>query len=54
MNGKNKKTLVLGGSENPGRYSNMAIRLLRKNGIEVVSVGTKMGQVLDVRNYEYS
>lgn len=48
MNSKNKKTLVLGGSENPERYSNMAIRLLRKNEIEVVSVGSKKGKVLDV------
>ncbi|MBK8053633.1 MAG: CoA-binding protein [Saprospiraceae bacterium] len=48
MNSKNKKTLVLGGSENPERYSNMAIRLLRKNEIEVVSVGRKKGKVLDV------
>lgn len=45
---ENKKTLVLGGSENPDRYSNMAIKLLRRKGYEVVSVGIKKGKVGDV------
>ncbi len=44
----NKKTLVIGGSENPARYSNMAIRLLRQNGVDVVSVAKREGRVLDV------
>ena len=43
-----KKTLVIGGSENPARYSNMAIRSLRKNGVEVVSLAKRVGKVLDV------
>jgi len=43
-----KKTLVLGGSINPNRYSNMAIRLLRANNIPVVSIGLRKGQVEDV------
>lgn len=44
----NKKTLVLGGSENPTRYANLAIKSLRKNGHDVVSIGTKIGKVVDV------
>ena len=49
MINENKKTLVLGGSENPDRYSNMAIKLLQKKGFEVVSVGNKKGQVGTVK-----
>ncbi|MNS70845.1 MULTISPECIES: CoA-binding protein [Edaphocola] len=43
-----KKTLVLGASENLGRYSNKAIRMLREFGHEVVAIGKETGQVLDV------
>ena len=43
-----KKTLVLGASENPARYSNLAIRRLRDKGHEVIAVGRRAGQVLDV------
>lgn len=43
-----KKTLVLGASENPSRYSNMAINRLRRHGHEVVAIGRRSGQVLDV------
>ena len=43
-----KKTLVLGASENPDRYSNKAILSLRKKGHEVVAIGGRKGQVLDV------
>jgi predicted CoA-binding protein len=42
------KTLVLGASEEPSRYSNMAIRMLRKHGHPVVAIGRKEGQVEDV------
>lgn len=42
------KTLVLGASEEPSRYSNMAIRMLRKHGHAVVAIGRKTGQVEDV------
>ncbi len=44
----NRKTLVIGSSENPARYSNMAIRSLRKNNIEVVALAKREGRVLDV------
>lgn len=43
-----KKTLVLGASENPGRYSNIAINRLRGKNHEVVAIGRRKGQVLDV------
>lgn len=43
-----KKTLVLGASENPERYANKAIRALRKKGHPVVAVGLRDGRVLDV------
>jgi uncharacterized protein len=47
MNEK-KKTLVLGASDNPSRYSNMAIRRLRKLGHPVVAIGKKDGVLEDV------
>lgn len=40
-----KKTLVIGASENPERYSNKAIRALLANGQEVVALGLKKGSV---------
>ncbi len=42
------KTLVMGASLNPGRYSNMAIKSLRNKGQEVVAHGMQEGNVLDV------
>lgn len=42
------KTLVFGGSLKPERYSNKAIKLLRKNNIETVSYGLKPGIVSSV------
>lgn len=45
----NKKTLVVGGSTNPDRYSNKAILKLRSYGYEVVSTGLREGIVGDVR-----
>lgn len=43
-----KKTLVLGASTNPSRYSNMAINRLRAYGHPVVAVGKRPGKVQDV------
>ena len=43
-----KKTLVLGASANPSRYSYLAIRKLRNHGHPVVAVGRKKGIVADV------
>ena len=43
-----KKTLVLGASENPSRYSFLAIKKLRRFGHPVLAIGKKTGQVDDV------
>ena len=40
-----KRTLVIGASENPHRYSHKAIRSLLKKGIDVVAIGKREGQV---------
>ena len=40
-----KKTLVIGASENPERYSNKAIRALLSHNHEVVGLGIKKGSV---------
>lgn len=44
----NKKTLVIGASENPERYSNKAINSLRSHGYEVVAIGRRKGMVADI------
>lgn len=46
---KNKKTLVLGASSNPARYSYMAIRNLTEKGNSVVAIGLKEEEVLGVK-----
>lgn len=43
-----KKTLVLGASDNPSRYSYLAINSLRKYGHPVVAIGKKITRVADV------
>ncbi len=43
-----KKTLVLGASDNPSRYSYLAIKRLRNLGYPVVAVGRKNTKVADV------
>ena len=43
-----KKTVVLGASDNPGRYSYLAVNRLRRNGHPVVAIGKKPGKVADV------
>ena len=45
---KQKKTLVLGASDNPARYSYLAIQRLRSYGHPVVAVGRKNTKVGDV------
>lgn len=40
-----KKTLVLGASDNPARYSFRAANMLKQHGHEVVPVGIRQGQV---------
>lgn len=40
-----KKTIVLGASENPNRYSFQAVNRLRTYGHEVVAIGKKSGAI---------
>lgn len=42
-----KKTVVLGASENPSRYSFLAINRLKAYGHEVVAIGNKTGAIDD-------
>ncbi len=44
----NKKTVVIGASTKPERYSNKAIRLLRRYGHPVEAIGLRHGEVGDV------
>jgi predicted CoA-binding protein len=43
-----KKTLVLGASDNPSRYSHLAIQRLRSNGHPVLAIGRKHAMVNNV------
>lgn len=43
-----KKTLVIGASEKPERYSNKAIKALRKHNHPVRAIAPRKGQVDDV------
>ncbi len=47
--GTGKKTLVLGASDNPSRYSYLAVRKLTSYGHPVVAIGRKTGKVGDVQ-----
>jgi predicted CoA-binding protein len=44
----NKKTLVLGASLKPNRYSNFVIQKLVNNNIDVVAFGMKKGEVAGI------
>lgn len=41
-----KKTVVIGASQDPGRYSTIAIKMLHNKGIEVVALGLRKGTIL--------
>lgn len=43
-----KRTLVIGASLKPERYSNKAIKMLRESGIETFAYGRRAGTVEDV------
>ena len=43
-----KKTIVIGASEKPERYSNMAIKKLSYYGHDVVAIGNRSGHILDI------
>ncbi len=42
---ENKKTLVLGASGNPSRYSNLAVNRLISKGHEVIAIGRRSGNI---------
>jgi len=44
----NKKTLVIGASTNPERYSNKAIKALTKKTIETLALGLRSGEVASI------
>ena len=44
----NKKTLVLGASANPSRYSYLALNSLQAKGHEVIAIGKSAGKVENV------
>ena len=48
MDSSKKKTLVLGASDNPGRYSYLALNRLREKGHPVLAIGAKKTRVSDV------
>src|SRR5919107_6135255 len=43
-----KKTVVLGASQNPGRYSNMAVNRLSAHKHPVVAIGRRAGKIGDI------
>ena len=43
-----KKTLVLGASDNPSRYSFRAVHMLKNHGYAVVPVGIRKGQIAGI------
>jgi predicted CoA-binding protein len=48
MDSGKKKTMILGASGNPTRYSYLALNRLREKGHPVVAIGSKKTQILDV------
>lgn len=44
----NKKTLIIGVSENPARYSFQAVKKLLKHQHEVIAIGNKAGKIDNV------
>jgi len=43
----NKRTVVLGASPNPSRYSYLAVKRLQAHGHTVIPVGRRQGQIND-------
>lgn len=46
---KNKKTLVIGASTNPERYSYKAVNMLVGKGHSVLAIGQKAGEVAGIK-----
>ena len=49
-----KKTLVIGTSLKPERYSNIAINMLVENNIDVLAIGLKKGNVAGIEIHQFS
>jgi predicted CoA-binding protein len=54
MDSGNKKTVILGASPNPARFSYLAANLLHRKGYDIVPIGIKKGtsagkDILDIR-----
>ena len=45
----NKTTLVIGASENPERYSNMAVKMLKSHQHPVLAFGKKKGEISGIK-----
>jgi len=45
---KTEKTLVIGASTKPERYSNMAVHSLREKGYPTIALGLREGKIADV------
>lgn len=43
-----KKTLIIGATNNPGRYANLAAHRLTAHGHSIVNIGIKKGEVAGV------
>ncbi|MCU0433417.1 MAG: CoA-binding protein [Bacteroidia bacterium] len=43
------KTVVIGASDNPERYSHRAVRMLHKHNHEVVAVGLREGEIEGIK-----
>jgi predicted CoA-binding protein len=43
-----KRTVVLGASPKPERYSNMAVRALTRNGFEAIPIGIREGEIAGI------
>lgn len=48
-----KKTLILGASSKPGRFSLLAIKSLVKHNVEVVAIGSRIDEVEGVQILNY-
>ena len=48
MTNTTSKTLVVGASENPARFANKAVKMLRSYNHEVMAFGLRRGKIADV------
>ncbi len=53
MNRNKKRVVVMGASDKPDRYSNMAIRLLLEHGHEVIPVHPRLDEVEELEVFHH-